>query len=368
MGADLDDLGPAVLAELDPQDHAAAVASAAARVRETGTIANEADLSHIREDGRPRAVLVIARGAAAIAARAWVAACGVGGPVVLAVAHPDELPGWAGPVDLVVGTAGTDDPLVAAALEQVIRRGSHVAAVAGGRSAIAEVVEQGRGTVVPLPATPSGLELWTVLPALAVIGDAANVAPMPPVTIETAATVLEELARRCHPSAESFVNPGKGMAHDLAGTLPLVWGDGPVAGVAAERFAERLAAAGIAALPGALPSVLTTQAALLEQPARASSAGSDDDFFRDRAEDVDTTPRHLVLLPDAEISPALGEARTLAHSGGVGVAELVGESGPALARFAAYAGLADWVGLYVALAAGRDPSRSAGSDRTPLLA
>ena len=367
MSTDLDDLGPAVLAELDPQDHAAAVALAAARVRETGTRAAEADLSGIREDGRPRAVLVIARGVAAIAARAWVATCGTGGPVILAVAHPDELPAWAGPVDLVIGAAGTDDAVGAAALEQAVRRGSHIAAVAGARSSLAEVAEQGRGTVVGLPSTPAGLELWTVLPALAVIGDAASVAPSPPVTLETAATVLEELARRCHPGAESFVNPAKGLAHDLGGTAPLVWGDGAVAGVAAERFAERLAAAGVAALSGALPAVLGTQGGLLEQP-RAAESADGDDFFRDRADDVDSTPRHLVLLPDVELSPALAEARSLAHAGGVGVAEMLGDAGPALARFAAHAGLADWVGLYVALAHGRDPSRTAGTDRSPLPA
>ncbi|HVU72289.1 MAG TPA: SIS domain-containing protein [Mycobacteriales bacterium] len=367
MGADLDDLGPAVLAELDPQDHAAAVASAAARVRESGTLAHEADLSRIREDGRPRAVLLVGRGVAAIAARAWVAACGTGGPVLLAVAHPDELPGWIGPVDLVVGAAGVDDPLVATALEQVVRRGSHVAAVAGARTSIAEVVEQGRGTLVPIPATPPGLELWSVLPALAVLGDAANVAPTPPVTLETAATVLEELARRCHPSAESFVNPAKALAHDLAGTVPIVWGDGALIGVAAERFAERLAAAGMAAVSAALPGALSTQAALLEQPSR-SPAADEDDFFRDRADDVDSTPRHLVLLPDAELSPAVDEARSLARAGGVGVAEIAPDAGPALARFAAHAGLADWVGLYVALAGGRDPSRTAGPDRAPLPA
>jgi hypothetical protein len=205
--------------------------------------------------------------------------------------------------------------------------------------------------------------VWTVLPALAVIGDAVNVVPSPPVTIEAAATVLEELARRCHPSAESFVNPAKALAHDLSGTVPIVWGDGPIAGAAALRFAERLAAAGVACVAGVLPEALGSQGALLEQARTTRTDG--DDFFRDRADDVDSAPRHLVLLQDAQLSPAVEETRSLANAGGVGVAELAADSGPALARFAAHAGLADWVGLYLALASGRDPSRTAGPDRTP---
>ena len=368
MAADLDGLDSATLAELDPHDHAAAVALAAARVRQTSTVAHESDLSRVREDGRPRAVLVVARGVAALAARAWVATCGVAGPVVLAVTHPDDLPGWAGPVDLVIAAAGGDDPLVAAALERAVRRGSHVAAIAGARSSLAEVAEQGRGTLVGIPPTPPGLELWTVLSALAVVGDAANVAPSPPVTLETAATTLEDLARRCHPSAESFVNPAKALAHDVGGTLPLVFGDGAVAGAAADRFAERLAAAGLAAVPGVLPDALTMRGALLEQNRGSRSATDADDFFRDRSEDVDALPRHLVLLQDAQLSAALDETRSLAHAGGVGVAELPAEPGPALARYAAHAGLADWVGFYVALANGRDPALTAGTERAPLPA
>ena len=42
--------------------------------------------------------------------------------------------------------------------------------------------------------------------------------------------------------AESFVNPGKTLALDLAGSIPVLWGSSPMATVAARRFADTLAA------------------------------------------------------------------------------------------------------------------------------
>ena len=50
------------------------------------------------------------------------------------------------------------------------------------------------------------------------------------------------MTRRCRPSSESFVNPGKSLALDLVGTLPVIWGGTPLANVAARRFAAQLSA------------------------------------------------------------------------------------------------------------------------------
>ena len=48
-----------------------------------------------------------------------------------------------------------------------------------------------------------------------------------------AADRLDEVAEACRPSSESFVNPAKVLATDLAEGVPVVLGDGPLNGVAA---------------------------------------------------------------------------------------------------------------------------------------
>ena len=52
---------------------------------------------------------------------------------------------------------------------------------------------------------------------------------------------LDELAETCRPSSESFVNPAKVLAADLAEGVPVVLGVGPLNGVAAARATSMLA-------------------------------------------------------------------------------------------------------------------------------
>ena len=56
---------------------------------------------------------------------------------------------------------------------------------------------------------------------------------------ETAAR-LDADAEACRPTAESFVNPAKSLALDLAERIPVIWGSSPLAAVAAGRFADML--------------------------------------------------------------------------------------------------------------------------------
>ncbi len=55
--------------------------------------------------------------------------------------------------------------------------------------------------------------------------------------VEAAAARLEEVATRCRSSSESFVNPAKTLALELAGALPVIWGTSVVTTVAAEHAA-----------------------------------------------------------------------------------------------------------------------------------
>ena len=47
-------------------------------------------------------------------------------------------------------------------------------------------------------------------------------------------------SQRCRPASETFVNPAKTLAVDLAGSLPVVWGATALTGVAAYRLAKLL--------------------------------------------------------------------------------------------------------------------------------
>ena len=88
-----------------------------------------------------------------------------------------------------------------------------------------------------------------------------------PEVYEQAATRLEEVSHQCRPASESFVNPGKSLALDLVGTLPVVWGTSALSGVAARRFAAQLSDnAKYPAIVGLLPEAAHNQIAAFDGP------------------------------------------------------------------------------------------------------
>ena len=76
---------------------------------------------------------------------------------------------------------------------------------------------------------------------------------------------LDAGAAAYRPSSAAFVNPAKLLAADLSGGLPVVLGDGAVAGVAARRAAMMLArTARVPATVGELPGSASEVVALLD--------------------------------------------------------------------------------------------------------
>src|SRR5213076_3593119 len=83
--------------------------------------------------------------------------------------------------------------------------------------------------------------------------------------LEQAADRLEQVAEACRPDRESFVNPAKILAVELAGSLPMIWGAGAVGGVAATRMACQLAEnAKYPAISGTLPEAHHNQVVALD--------------------------------------------------------------------------------------------------------
>jgi glucose/mannose-6-phosphate isomerase len=206
------------------------------------------------------------------------------------------------------------------------------------------------------------------LPVL-LAADALGLISVPPAAIEATAEILVRYAERCRPSYESFLNPAKTFAVDLAGALPLVWGTPPVGGLAANRLAAQLTRnAKLPALPGVLPEVLHTVLGVFDGvfgSGLPTARPSDplEDLFRDRAEDADedVEPKlKLVLLRDNRELPAIAAraeaAAGLAQERGIAVTSLLAEGDSPLERFASLVALGDYASVYLALLEGVDPS------------
>ena len=181
------------------------------------------------------------------------------------------------------------------------------------------------------------------------------------------------MADAARPSSESFVNPAKVLAVELAGSVPVVLGDGDLAGVAAQRAAAMLSrTARTPAVWGELPDDASQVVAAFDGPFTAAGSGgtADDDLFADPFLDGEAAPRlRLLLLRDALPEPmtptAVAAARLAdavkmtAEDAGVRVSEQVALPGHPLARLAGLVALTDFASAYLALGQGFDPAVSA---------
>ena len=293
-------------ARIDSRDTLRALATAGAQMRAAAASAQAAGIDRVCAGERPRGVLVAALGGSAAVADVVSAIVDAGSPVPIAAAGTLPLPGWVGPLDLVVAVSRSGraaGPLGLAA--EAARRGGSLLTVGAPDSPLAEVCARARGVHVPLPAGPvsSRTALWGLLtPALLAV-DALGLARVPRSLVESTAARLDAAAAAYRPSSEAFVNPAKLLAADLAAGLPVVLGDGPVGAAAARRAAAMLArTARVPAPAGSLPAAAAEVVALLDGPFTSSGTpaadafGGADDIFRDPFLDGPPDPRLVLLL------------------------------------------------------------------------
>ncbi|MGW4897860.1 SIS domain-containing protein [Kitasatospora sp. NPDC004240] len=404
----LDD--PAALQRADRDRALLALAGSGARVRTALRLADAAGLAELRPDGRPRAIMVAGHGSALTAGEVLAALAGTGSlitPLPPVDARPVprvdrgvtpaftaglewQLPGWAGPLDLLVVSSadGGEQGLVSLA-EQGYARGCAIVITSPAGSRLAEAALQVRA--LPLPYVPTDLPepepgyaerpaepdlpaedpaaLWAHLTPLLALTEKLGVTQLPAGSPALTADLLDETAVRCRPDAAAYTNPAKGLAARLAGTVPLLWAEGPVAGAVATRFAARLAdRAGRPALAGQLPQALTAHRGMFTGQL---GAGADpDDFFRDRVEEPD--PLHLQVLllrhtpgrPGGEEGPfevpaddeqPRGHATTRAHrlaaAHDVRLSEYASARPDPLHALAELVALTDFAAVYLGLAA-----------------
>jgi glucose/mannose-6-phosphate isomerase len=397
---------PDVVEAADPADMLRQVASAAAQVRTALRSCAETDLSAFTPDARPRAIVVAGMGGSGLAGEMLNAMTGLSSPVEVVVSQAERLPGWVGAADAVIAVScsgSTPETLTMAA--EAARRGCRLAAVGTEGSPLHSIAEQARAPFVPV--APAGLPrsmLWALAMPLLVIADRLGVTRIGPDVYELAASRLEEVSHQCRPASESFVNPGKSLALDLVGTLPMVWGTSVLSGVAARRFAAQLNEnAKYPAIAGVLPEAAHNQVAAFDGPfaPRSSrlSAPSRQEPGRqepgrqepgrqepgpsltspDDVADIDGlasweldyeeteqasgfTALRLVLIADPDENPRVGAQRAavteLAGQRGVGMSELGMDGEHPLVRLAGVIQLTDYASVYLAIASGIDPGQT----------
>ncbi|MCX4915110.1 SIS domain-containing protein [Streptomyces sp. NBC_00687] len=368
----LDD--PDALARADRRALLRGAAEAGARVRTAVRHAAEAGISELKPDGRPRAVLIAGPGMAATGVAEFLgtlagASCPVTrltpqGVAPAAGALRWELPGWAGPVDLLlIATPDGSEPGLDLLVEQAYRRGCTVAAVAPAGSPLSGWVAGIHGLFVPMATAPYEPEepiaasapgvLWALLTPLLALLDRTGLVSAPPEALQKVADRLDRVAERCGPAIAAYSNPAKTLAVELAEALPVIWTEGTSAGPAGRRFTAALAElAGRPALAAELPEALASHSVLL---AGALAAGADpDDFFRDRVEEAQALHARVVLLRDRPIGgiSAAPAARELALTHDTAISELEPEEGGELETLAELIATTDFAAVYLALASG----------------
>lgn len=358
-----------------------ALASAGAQVRRSLVAAQEAGIERVGGGVRPRSVLVASLGGSEAVADTLDLLAEPGSPVPVTSRRSGPLPGWVGPLDLVIAVSQSGrapGPLALAA--EAARRGASLLTVGAADSPLAEVSARARGvhveTAVATPSTRTAL--FSLLVPVLRAADVLGLASCPVAELEEVANVLDAVATECRPSSDTFVNPAKSLALDLAPTIPVVLGTSPMAGVASRRAAAVLArTARIPATHGTLPHDASSVLACFDGP-YAASAGSaaGADLFADPFLDGPVTPRLGLLLlrgtspdtfaggtPSVTFDPAteaLADAvAEAARESGVRVWEHHAAPGGPVVGLASLIALTDFAATYLALGLGIDPTVSA---------
>lgn len=346
----------------DPGQMLRATADAGAQVRRSVGLWNPSLLDSVVADGRPRSILIVGMGGSGISGDALAALCGSGCAIPITTVRGYTLPGWVGPLDLVIAVScsgTTQETLTVVA--QAVARGARLIGVGSRNSPLEALVQSAPGGVF-IPIEPGGLmpraALWLMLTPLVLIADALDLAQFPPSSLAQAADLLDEIAVECGPASPADENRAKLMAASLAGRLPMVWGTGALGAVAAYRLACQLNEnAKIPVVSGAFPEVNHNQVVTFDgRYARVES-----DIFHDPEIDgAEPTRLHLLIIRDTgehELDGRRADISTgLARSRQIPVDTIRSVDEQPFVRLASTIGVIDWISVYCAIVEGVDPT------------
>jgi D-arabinose 5-phosphate isomerase GutQ len=366
----LDD--PARLNDADRSGMLRALASAGAQVRESAALAAEANLAALADEGRPRAVVVAGVGTAARTGDLLQTVAGPRCPVPVVGHRSAGIPGWVGAADAVIAVSASGrSPEALAAAEAAGRRGARLVAVGPPDSELQSLAERFRSYFVPVPRrAPARASLWALTVPVLLAARTLGLLRINEADFAETAARLDEDAERCRPGADSFVNPGKALAIDLANSIPIVWGSSPLATVAARRVGDMLSAnARYPVVAGSLGEAGRGRVGLIDG-IYGGLVESERDIFADPGEEQHAPTRlRLLILRDGGLAddadtgePTVVEERRadavveLAGNRGVRCGVIQAEGASALERLASLIAVPDFASVYLALAHGLDPT------------
>lgn len=327
----------------DPEALAAAdaelrwLAESGARVRVEAEAA-ASTLAGLDGAASPRAIV-----AAGLDARLLRAVLEPLSPVPFVAWPGPGLPGWAGPLDLVVVLApGGGDGDSASAVVEAIRRGCALITACPPHSLIAEHAAGRHSQLLPTNTGDTLAAAVVMLQALNRLGTGPELNP------EDVAVALDAVAVRCSPYTDIAANPAKDLALYLAEAEPLIWGGSVLAARAARRVAEALRRASgrpaLAADAGHLLPVL--------------EATRPRDVFADPFADPEATASRpaLVILDDgteeATVRERRGRLTAVAAAHDVRWRGVDASEGPDVARYAALVATGTYAATYLGVGLG----------------
>jgi len=351
----------------DPRGLLPAVAGAGAQVRETSRLTAEAGLGRATAGGRPRGLVIVARREGAVAAAVLRGLLGPASPVTVDVVPGPALPVWMGPSDIaVIATRTGAGRYAVTPAYEAARRGVALVGIGAEDAPLHAACASARAPYVALPASRvRHTTLWSLLTPLLLLAADLALLPEGAADTEQVAAALDEVAADCGPARETFVNPAKTLALELLDALPVIAAEGPLAGAAAGRFADQLATlAGLPVTSFRLPDQRVAARTVLAGP--LAPRRGQDEFFRDRTDDVERRLR-LLTIRDADVGShdagereprsagaAMAELLAIAADANVPVSGLADhgepERYPRLPRLARQLAVADFSAVYLALA------------------
>lgn len=315
------------------------LAESGARLRREVALAADA-LAGLVGESRPRAVIAVGPEARLLRA-VLEPVC----PVPFLAWPSLGLPGWVGPLDLVVVLGGAGQH-ARAAVHEALRRGARLLVVAPEDSSLARQ-SAARATTL-LPVSPAADPFPVALVALSAL-HAFGLGPA--VSAEAVADAFDAAARACGHGRDLAENPAKRLAIELADAEPFIWGGSVLAARASRRIAEAVrTASGRVALAADAGELLPLLAAT---PPR--------DMFADPDDAGSALRPTLVIVDDG-----LGDAETAAQRESlaenadavdVRVSLLHEDAGEPLERYATVLGQGLFAAAYLQIGLGREAQR-----------
>nr|NLI49595.1 hypothetical protein [Propionibacterium sp.] len=313
------------------------LAEAGARLRREAANAEPA-LAGLGNEGRPRAVIAVGPEARLLRA-VLEPSC----PVPFVAWSNLGLPGWVGPLDVVIVLGGSGiKPFDC--VHEALRRGSRVILTARPGTDLANRAESRLTTLLPSTTTDPLCRAIAALMALHALGLAPYVDP------QAIADRMDAVAAECAHSRDIAANPAKMLALELADAQPLIWGGSVLAARASRRIAEAVrSASGRVALAADASELVPL---LAETRPR--------DLFSDPFEDQGSDRRpSLVIVEDGLGDAAADEERDLlekrARLADVRVSRLEHAADSELVRYATVLQKGRFAAAYLGIAMGRPP-------------